>query len=835
MIILQKFGFKESRYERPKDKWLCGRLADGKPCSLGPGGDGSCRVTSVCQPHMEDGRWECRRSAQQGGACESGPLPDGKCCMPLERCVPQPSLRTQRRRWSLWATALTVGLVALILSGGAAKEYLMPGPLSQPHANLTDCETCHAGVKSDNLGWLHQFASTVSPKQNAELCLSCHDVGDQPFAPHTNPVEQLKKMTAAYRSGSKEQQIQNDSWVHNIAFPGPALKTEPADAQVYCATCHEEHQGLYNDLTTLSNDRCQTCHTSKFGSFASSHPKFQEYPFNRRTRIIFNHKSHFVNHIPKTRSKATPAPEKDPVCADCHQPGPAQKYMEIRSYESMCQSCHDKDILGTDRTDSKGIAFLSVPGLDVDTLTEESIDIGQWPTDHRSDATLTSFMKMLLPTESGAVSGIKDLRDLTTASADDLAKVKTLAWSIKRLFRNLENGGLPGAMNLSATPDSPSIDRAQIAKMAGMISRDVIAAVNQEWFNALDDDLKNFDENRPTKSFNEALESKKKSSDQVQSAPTSDAVQETGDDSLETDSGGLEEDDGSLEADSGGLEADSGSLEADSGGLEADSGSLEADSGGLEADSGSLEADSGGLEADSGSLEAESGGLEADNGSLETDSGGLEEATSEENSSEEAPKAAAAEPADPEAWAKFGGWYRLDHTIRYRPLGHSDQFLKAWLDFAGHAYGGENKAQLMPIFDQLTRNNAVGRCTKCHSVDEIDEFKQVKWKAFSARRVESRFTKFSHDAHISAVGSKGCVSCHQLSTSKIDEYEKTYTGGDPHKYDQNFVTLDKQLCATCHTEQSAGETCTLCHKYHSTEFDKPLVKTGLPTKLPSPK
>ena len=36
MIILQKFGFKESKYERPQDRWVCGYLADGRPCTRGP-------------------------------------------------------------------------------------------------------------------------------------------------------------------------------------------------------------------------------------------------------------------------------------------------------------------------------------------------------------------------------------------------------------------------------------------------------------------------------------------------------------------------------------------------------------------------------------------------------------------------------------------------------------------------------------------------------------------------------------------------------------------------------------------------------------------------------
>ena len=81
MTVLQKFGFKDSPYQRPHDKWVCGHLAEGKPCPLGPDMHGKCGAKAACEPHLEDGRWQCRRSALEGGPCEKGPLPDGRCCL----------------------------------------------------------------------------------------------------------------------------------------------------------------------------------------------------------------------------------------------------------------------------------------------------------------------------------------------------------------------------------------------------------------------------------------------------------------------------------------------------------------------------------------------------------------------------------------------------------------------------------------------------------------------------------------------------------------------------------------------------------------------------------
>ncbi len=372
MSILQKFGFRDSPYERPQDKWVCGRLAEGKPCARGPDARGRCRVTTVCQPHLEGERWQCRRSPVEGGPCEDGPLPDGRCCMAIEPCVPKASLRTLRKRTAIWAVSLSIGLVALILGGGQAKQ-LMPGPLSAPHASQADCLTCHAGAAAADLGWLHQLVADIGPEDNAKLCLGCHDVGNNPFTAHTQPVEELRRLTALYDAG--ERVAKQDSLVHRIALQVPGKNPQSGQATIYCATCHEEHKGPEYDQTAIDNQRCQTCHASQFGTFAASHPEFSSYPFSRRTRIVFNHKSHFGKHFPKTREETTENRTVPSVCADCHEPGVQQRYMEIRPYEDMCASCHDGEITGVTRASGpKGISFISVPGLDVATLNERGLD-----------------------------------------------------------------------------------------------------------------------------------------------------------------------------------------------------------------------------------------------------------------------------------------------------------------------------------------------------------------------------------------------------------------------------------------------------------------------------
>lgn len=239
--------------------------------------------------------------------------------------MPKPSLRKRRRRAAVWLTALTAGLVAIILSGGVAKNYLMPGRLAAQHANLTDCQSCHADARPQGLGWLHGLAATAAgPKQTAALCTTCHDVGSQPFTAHTTPVEQLRQMTLARTAevGTGRDQ----SWTNRIKFSLPMAgqtqgSADTGSQNIYCATCHQEHQGSLGKLTEVSNDRCQTCHVEKFGRFEDSHPQFAGYPFYQRTSIIFDHKSHFGKHFPDTAEKPDGAGKVPAMCETCHEAG----------------------------------------------------------------------------------------------------------------------------------------------------------------------------------------------------------------------------------------------------------------------------------------------------------------------------------------------------------------------------------------------------------------------------------------------------------------------------------------------------------------------------------
>ena len=530
--------------------------------------------------------------------------------------------------------------------------------------------------------------------------------------------------------------------------------------------------------------------------------------------------------------------------------------MENKGYEPMCSSCHEGDILGTTRASGpKGIDFLAVPGLDIATLNERGIDIGQWPED--SEAEMTVFLKAILATEpkgAGIVRNVADLDllDLSEAGEADLANVKALAWSVKTLLRRLETVQLSKAIKqLPKNADGSDIDHEQLARLSGFMSHDVIMSGNKEWFSQLSDDLRQFGKGESTASFAllNAEQDAEPNDDASQAPSTPDPVPDPAignagsDDGLELEVDGADSLEDSLESLDADLEGEadleiatddaldtSNELDEGPGLLEEDnSGDALAGEQDGEPESGLEETDA--LAAESGEDilgSDDSDSLELGEAADDDGLGGDTDSSLETDTAETADEAEeTAEPFDPETWAEFGGWYRQDFTIRYRPSGHSDRFLRTWVDFSSHALGKEQKALLTPLFERLIAKGAQGRCGKCHSVDDEDGYKLVKWRGFNTGRVKNRFTTFSHEPHLNASGSKGCLLCHELGTDKAN-YLKTYEGGAVDVFVPNFKPLDKATCSSCHTSKSAGESCTLCHDYHATELGETRIITKLP-------
>jgi hypothetical protein len=161
-------------YERPNQKWICGHAAQGSPCRRGPDQRGRCGATAECAPVLEKkageekGRWRCMRP---GGACESGPLPDGSCGRPAVRCAPVPTLWTRRGQLTRAVVALTIALLLILLGGSWRGHFINPGALSIAHSgekfarlhatNSATCAGCHKAGERIGFRRVARQAGTV--------------------------------------------------------------------------------------------------------------------------------------------------------------------------------------------------------------------------------------------------------------------------------------------------------------------------------------------------------------------------------------------------------------------------------------------------------------------------------------------------------------------------------------------------------------------------------------------------------------------------------------------------------------------------------------------------
>ena len=178
--------------------------------------------------------------------------------------------------------------------------------------------------------------------------------------------------------------------------------------------------------------------------------------------------------------------------------------------------------------------------------------------------------------------------------------------------------------------------------------------------------------------------------------------------------------------------------------------------------------------------------------------------------------------AQPEERVALGGWYRRDetYTLYYRPGGHGDQFLTAWLDAT---VSGKTPAA-GAIFAQLSDNAAPGLCLKCHTVDEQATGAIVNWRTRHTPPEHHDFTKFKHEAHFSLVGDQGCMTCHVLTPK--NEYAGSFGANrNPAVFHSNFVPMTKESCVTCHRPGVAGTDCLHCHDYHTGEWLAPKMRS----------
>ena len=703
--LLQSIIHNRKLYDRPQDEWICGRAAEGCPCVFGPGAQGECRATSQCLPAKKGDRWVCTRAISLGGACERGPLPDGACGCPVPPCAPLRSLRAQRGRLSWLATCFALGLVILALWGHSSAEWSNPGPLTSQHAiSAQRCADCHVEPVAFALS---SPARTERILAQDQLCLKCHDLGPQGNSPHGATTAQLLALATGAKSGSRPLVF---TAVHALAPGGPT--------DLACASCHQEHHGRDVDLKRLSDQQCQVCHQAQFASFTEGHPEFTAYPYVRRTRLQFDHVSHWQKHFTDA-SVAASAPTS---CAACHEPAGDGRQMLVRNFEQTCAKCHAGQIEGEGRAGAKGLVFLRLPGFDIKALEATGASVGEWPAD--SEGGLTPFMRWMLEDNATARAALRDLgpaklTDLSAATPAQKAAAAQLLWSVKGLLADLVTQGQQVIIHRLGPPTA---GQTAPARRTGQFSADGLLAAQQAWL--------------PNLLFEVAAHRR---GDKPVRPP---APPRPGD--------------ASPIATATAQPVMSDDL----------------------------------LTAPEPKPGLPSGGRDritvAPPVSLELD--------------------------DAEARAAEGGWYRRDenYALYYRPGGHADPFLTAWLE----ATANDVSPSAQAIFTQLAADRAPGVCMKCHSVDGTGSSAVVNWVPARPEPGQRQFTTFKHAAHFSLMGDQGCSTCHVLD-SRADYAGAFGSNRNPAIFHSNFAPLAKNTCTACHQPTIAGDSCQQCHNYHT--------------------
>ncbi len=477
------------QYERPNQPWVCGLTEAGHSCPAGPSAQGRCPAMAECAPLRRGDRWECNRSDLRGGPCDHGPTPDGKCGRIL-KCHPMRSLRTIRGRFVRACALLTVGLVVVCLSADWRDRAIAPGPLAQQHAQLMErastpanCTACHSAANQNLAGWMTSLVvhRDDQPTQS-QLCMKCHSqtiANEFALMAHNVPAEILQRLRTrdvqlVENAGDKDGS-HKAARVRTLPLPLPTRE----GSVVACSTCHREHHGARFDLTVMDNQACQSCHQQRFESFATDHPDFGVWPYERRTRIAFNHASHRDKHFAEKKQSFN--------CATCHTADNTGKVQLTASYEATCAACHDEKI---STSVARGVPMLALPTMDVAALRSAGLEIGTWPKGATGDfdGRFPPVMKLLLAGDPAAAQALAKLRpdfdfqDIDPKNRQQLEACAALATATVKLCNDLAASPNVTIRTRLQIALGRELNDMQVRLLIGGLSADTVRSAAGSWF-----------------------------------------------------------------------------------------------------------------------------------------------------------------------------------------------------------------------------------------------------------------------------------------------------------------------------------------------------------------
>ncbi|OYP30442.1 cytochrome c3 family protein [Rhodopirellula sp. MGV] len=355
----------------------------------------------------------------------------------------------RRRRW-FWGGS--VGTLALCLSSMLLippTTMIKPGKLAAPHAQILSgsvgkerCGACHDGASLGIANWFSGATIGHAGVKQTELCLNCHHRTISPNlarSAHNLPASVRNQLSEAFRESAKKRGDNQG------AFSLASARKSIDQDNLECNVCHQEHHGIEGTLLAITDQQCQACHTIQFGSFAESHPQWDEWPYGRGGSLAFSHATHEGTHFPGWKNGA--------VAFDCNRCHPDRKaiaglqanrqgeLLRTVAFETGCASCHDESM---SVASASGIAVLAIPIIEADVAAS----IPDWPTSAIgfTDGKISPLMELLLradPVVAEALHQVPDgdLSRLPPGTPKSKAITKTIAEATATLMSEISTDG----------------------------------------------------------------------------------------------------------------------------------------------------------------------------------------------------------------------------------------------------------------------------------------------------------------------------------------------------------------------------------------------------------
>lgn len=768
-----------------------------------------------------------------------------------------PSSHRLRRTVVLSVWAFTFGALLLVFQSPGRNEILAPGPLTSQHAQIlagmggNRCSACHSAGSSNWFGWARTVVGdhAACPTSQSELCLDCHRQTIDPALaanPHALEREQLQLLTRRQETAFR--------------VAGLELATEPAFRQLACSTCHVEHQGAMVDLTAMSDQQCQTCHTQRHRSFENGHPEFQLGGSQLPSAIRFDHQTHSAKYFPEG--------QREFACAACHEGDSQRNVMRLTSFEAMCSSCHAQTIRTTGQ---QGLVLLELPLLDLESLQAAGLEIGSWPQGARGDFagrlhpltwTLLSRDPALGPALKTFPAGF-DFSEVDPRSQEQLGHLAELASGMKRLLLELASREFREVVG-SSTGFGEAYRGEPVSPL--QVFRDAVV----QWFPemAIQGAFADLEDVRSLRSetapdriwLPESAAIARWLQDQELLAPNplvgkvsptdrvgagqagqAEASQTASQTQSPADAGPSRQvlrgpaitnptpqvDDNSTR---GGMMSS-----APPRGIPMDSAANKAD-----VDSELLAANplqglvSGGILPTEGSPEEQAPAHQTDSinnlGQQRNQHAPPHKATVNQSSQAPAIEPVFSSPVTnqiPQP-ATLRGWKRDDRNFRlvYYVADHGDLFwpeLQRWIGALQTAGQLESAAVLQQSLHQPA---VAGTCFSCHRngsqvspAGSPGNPTQFNWKSELRRADLKGFTRFSHAPHLLQLQ---CTACHQLAEqlpakppTQLANWHNTNSDGiNSNSVPSDFAPVGRATCVQCHRGNQASHSCTTCHHYH---------------------